>query len=134
MNINYLSIVLGSFWVVWRLLLWFLKTKHWSWQFLRYQWFNKQYYSSYLLIYLISWPILISLKHNWYWLKGLFKGFWVPLILLESSKNWLRYGQIKFVTPSYYFTLIIFGNLEVFFVFFLLLYCWFVILTKSSRA
>ena len=118
MNINYLSIVLGSFWVVWRGLLWFLKAKHWSWQFLRYQWFNKQYYGSYLWIYLISWPILISLKHNWYLLKGLFKGFWVPLIPLESSKNWLRYGQIKFVTLSHYFTLIIFGNLEVFFVFF----------------
>jgi len=76
---------------------WCLKAKHQLWQFLRYQWFNKQYYSGYLLIYLISWPLLIALKHDWYWLKGLFKGFCVPLRLWELLKNWWRYGQIKLV-------------------------------------
>jgi len=38
------------------------------------------------------------------------------------------------MTLSYYFTLTIFGNLEVFFVFFLLLYYCFIILIKYSRA
>jgi len=42
MNINCLSVVLGSFWAVWRGLFWCLKAKHWSWQFPRYQQFNKQ--------------------------------------------------------------------------------------------
>jgi len=37
------------------------------------------------------------------------------------------------VTPSHHFTLTIFGNLEVFFVSFLLLYHCFVILIKYSR-
>jgi len=41
MNINYLSIVLNSFWVVWRGLLWCLKAKYQSWWFPRYWWFNK---------------------------------------------------------------------------------------------
>jgi len=98
-NINCLGAVLGSFWAVWRRLLWCLKAKYRSWQFPRYWRFNKQYHSSYQLICLISWPLLIASGHDWYWSKGLFKGFWVPLRLWESLKNWWRYGQMKFVTP-----------------------------------
>ena len=97
-NINCLGTFLGSFWVVWRGLLWCLKEKLRSWQFLRYWWFNKWYYGGYQLICLISWPLLISSRHDWYQSKGLFKGFWVPLRLYESLKNWQRYGQMKFVT------------------------------------
>jgi len=100
-NINHLSAVLGSFWAIWRGLLWCLKAKHRSWQFLRYWWFNKQYYSGYQLICLISWPLLITLRHDWYRLKGLFKGFRVPLRLWELSKNWWRYGWMKSVTYLY---------------------------------
>ena len=103
-NINCLSAVLGSFWVVWRGLLWCLKAKHRSWWFPRYWQFNKQYYSGYQLICLISQPLLIALRRDWYLSKGLFKGFWVPLRLWESSKNWWRYGQMKFVTHSLYTT------------------------------
>jgi len=98
MNIDCLNAILNSFWAVWRRLLWCLKAKHRSWWFLRYWWFNKQYYSSYLLICLISQPLLIALRRNWYQSKGLFKGFWVPLILWELLKIWWRYGWIKFVT------------------------------------
>jgi len=97
-NINCLSAVLGSFWAVWRGLFWCLKTKHRSWQFPRYWWFNKRYHSGYQLICLISWPLLIALRCDWYWSKGLFKSFRVPLRLWESSKNWWRYSQMKFVT------------------------------------
>jgi len=100
MNINCLSAILSSFWAVWRGLLWCLKAKLISWRFPRYWWFNKQYYSGYLLICLISRLLLISLRCNWYWSKGLFKGFWVPLRLWELSKIWWRYGQMKFVTVS----------------------------------
>ena len=75
-----------------------LEPKHWSWWFLRYWQFDKWYHSGYLLICLISWPLLISSKHDWYQLKGLFKGFWIPLRQWESLKNWWRYGQMKFVT------------------------------------
>ena len=102
-NINCLSTILGSFWVIWRGLLWCLKAKHQLWQFLRYRWFNKWYHSDYLLICLISWSSLIVLRCDWYWSKVLFKGFWVPLRLWELSKNWWRYGQIKFVILSYVF-------------------------------
>ena len=98
MNINFLGAVLGSFWAVWRGLLWCLKAKHRSWQFPRYWWFNKQYYSGYLLICLISQPLLIALRCDWYWSKGVFKGFWVSLRLWELLKIWWRYGQMKFVT------------------------------------
>ena len=84
---------LGSFWAVWRGLLWCLKAK------LRYWWFNKQYHDGYQLICLISQPSLITSRRDWYWSKGLFKGFWVLLRQWESSKNWWRYGQMKFVTP-----------------------------------
>jgi len=58
-NINCLGSVLGSFWAVWRGLLWCLKVKLRSWQFLRYWWFNKQYYGGYQLIFLISQPLLM---------------------------------------------------------------------------
>jgi len=53
---------------------------------------------SYQLICLISQPILITSRYDWYWLKGLFKGFPYPLRPWESSKNWWRYGWMKFVT------------------------------------
>jgi len=75
-----------------------LEPKLRSWQFPRYWWFNKWYYGSYQLICLISWPILIALRRDWYQLKDLFKGFWVLLRPWESLKNWWRYGQMKFVT------------------------------------
>ena len=52
-----------------------------------------RYYSGYQLICLI----LIVLRHDWHQSKGLFKGFPYPLRLWESSKNWWRYGQMKFV-------------------------------------
>ena len=97
-NINCLGAVLGSFWAVWRGLFWCLKAKLISWQFPRYWWFNKQYHSGYQLICLISRPILITLRRDWYRLKGLFKGFLSPLRPRELSKNWWRYGQMKFVT------------------------------------
>jgi len=100
-NINCLSAILGSFWEVWRKLFWCLKAKPRSWRFLRYWWFNKQYHGGYQLICLISQPLLIALRCDWYLSKGFFKGFWVPLIPWELSKNWWRYGQMKFVTkPS----------------------------------
>jgi len=97
-NINCLSAVLGSFWEVWTGLFWCLKVKHRSWQFLRYWWFNKQYHSGYLLICLISWPLLIASRCDWYQSKGLFKGFQVPLRPWELLKIWWRYGWMKFVT------------------------------------
>jgi len=98
MNIDCLGAVLGSFWVVWKGLLWCLKAKLILWQFLRYWQFNKQYHGGYLLICLISWPLLIASRYDWYLLKGLFKGFWDPSRLCESLKNWWRYGWMKFVT------------------------------------
>jgi len=100
MNIDCLGAVLGSFWVVWKELLWCLKAKLILWQFLRYWQFNKQYHGGYLLICLISWPLLIASRYDWYLLKGLFKGFWDPSRLCESLKNWWRYGWMKFVTSS----------------------------------
>jgi len=106
-NINHLSTVLGSFWAVWRGLLWCLKEKHRSWQFPRYWWFNKWYYSGYQLICLISRPLLIASRCDWYWLKGLFKGFQVLLRLLESLKIWWRYGWMKFVMLLLLFLIIV---------------------------
>jgi len=100
MNIDCLGAVLGSFWVVWKGLLWCLKEKLILWQFLRYWQFNKQYHGGYLLICLISWPLLIASRYDWYLLKGLFKSFWDPSRLYESLKNWWRYGWMKFVTSS----------------------------------
>ena len=98
MNNNCLGTILGSFWAVWKGLLWCLKVKLRSWRFQRYWQFNKWYHGGYQLICLISQPLLIALRRNWYLSKGLFKGFRVPLRLWESSKNWWRYGQMKFVT------------------------------------
>jgi len=101
-NINCLGTILGSFWEIWKGILWCLKAKLISWWFLRYWWFNKQYHGGYQLICLISQPSLIALRHDWYRSKGIFKGFWVPLRLWELSKNWWRYGWIKFVTSSFF--------------------------------
>jgi len=99
-NINCLSAVLGSFWEVWRGFLWCLKAKLRSWRFLRYWWFNKWYHGGYQLICLISRPLLIASRRDWYLSKGLLKGFKLVLRLWESSKNWWRYGQMKFVTEE----------------------------------
>ena len=99
-NINCLGAVLGSFWAVWRGLLWCLKPKLRSWRFLRYWQFNKRYHGGYQLICLISRPILIASKCDWYRSKGLLKGFKLALRPWESSKNWWRYGRMKFVTPN----------------------------------
>jgi len=97
-NITCLSAVLGSFWEVWRGILWCLKAKHRLWRFPRYWWFNKWYYGGYQLICLISQPLLIASRCDWYRLKGLSKGFKLALRLWESLKNWWRYDQMKFVT------------------------------------
>ena len=75
-----------------------LKPKLRSWQFPRYWRFNKRYHGGYQLICLISRPKLIASRCDWYLSKGLFKGFLQPLRPWESSKNWWRYGQMKFVT------------------------------------
>jgi len=98
---DHLKVVLGSFWAVWRGLLMSLEPKLISWWFPRYWWFNKWYHSGYQLICLISWPILIASRHDWYWSKGLFKGFLQLLRPWELLKNWWRYGQMKFMTPGY---------------------------------
>jgi len=96
-NINCLEVVLGSFWEVWRGLLLSLEPKLRSWRFPRYWWFNKWYHGGYQLICLISRPLLISSRHDWYQSKGLLKGFKLALRPWESSKNWWRYDQMKFV-------------------------------------
>ena len=44
------------------------------------------------LITLITWWILIALRHFWYCLKGLLKGFWWPFRLLKSVKYFWSYG------------------------------------------
>jgi len=62
-NINCLSTFLGSFWAVWRGLFWCLKAKPRLLWFPRYWQFNKWYCSGYQLICLISWPLLIALRH-----------------------------------------------------------------------
>jgi len=98
-NINCLGTVLGSFWAVWKGLLWCLKAKLRSWRFPRYWQFNKRYHGGYQLICLISRPILIASRHDWYQSKGLLEGFKLALRPWESLKNWWRYGQMKFVTP-----------------------------------
>jgi len=94
-NINCLGAVLGSFWAVWRGLLWCLKAKLRLWRFLRYWRFNK-----YQLICLISRPLLIASRRDWYRSKGLLKGFKLALRPWESLKNWWRYGWMKFVTEA----------------------------------
>ena len=50
------------------------------------------------MICLISRLLLIASRRDWYQLKGLLKGFKLALIPWESSKNWWRYDQMKFVT------------------------------------
>jgi len=99
-NINRLEVVLGSFWVVWRGLLLSLEPKLRLWRFLRYWWFNKQYHGGYQLICLISQPLLIASRRDWYRSKGLLKGFKLALRLWELLKNWWRYDQMKFVTST----------------------------------
>jgi len=99
-NINRLGAVLGSFWAVWKGLLWCLKQKLRSWRFPRYWRFNKRYHGGYQLICLISRPILIALRRDWYRSKGFLKGFKLALRPWESSKNWWRYGWMKFVTKG----------------------------------
>jgi len=100
-NINCLEVVLGSFWAVWRGLLLSLEPKLRFWWFSRYWWFNKQYHGGYQLICLISQPLLIASRRDWYWSKGLLKGFKLALRLWESSKNWWRYDWMKFVTQRH---------------------------------
>ena len=97
-DIDCLEVFLGSFWAVWRGLLWCLKTKLRSWRFPRYWRFNKRYHGGYQLICLISRPILIASRRDWYLSKGILKGFKLALRPWESSKNWWRYGRMKFVT------------------------------------
>ena len=97
-NINHIGAFLGSFWAVWKGLLWCLKAKLRSWRFPRYWQFNKRYHGGYQLICLISWPLLIASRHDWYRSKGLLKGFKLVLRPWELSKNWWRYDQMKFVT------------------------------------
>jgi len=101
-NINRPGAVLGLFWAVWRGLLWCLKAKLRSWQFPRYWQFNKRYHGGYQLICLISWPLLIASGRNWYRSKGFPKGFKLALRPWESSKNWWRYGRMKFVTIAFH--------------------------------
>ena len=50
------------------------------------------------MICLISWPLLIASRHDWYLLKGLLKGFKLALRPWESSNNWWKYDRMKFVT------------------------------------
>jgi len=45
---------------------------------------------------------LIALRHDWYQLKGLPKGFKLVLRLWKSLKNWWRYDQMKFVTLTHW--------------------------------
>jgi len=99
-NINCLEVVLGSFWAVWRGLLLSLEPKLRSWLFPRYWQFNKRYHGGYQLICLISRPLLIALRRDWYQSKGFFKGFKLALRLWKSSKNWWRYDRMKFVTQT----------------------------------
>jgi len=100
-DINCLEVVLDSFWAVWRGLLLSLELKFRSWRFPRYWWFNKRYHGGYQLICLISRPLLIASRCDWYRSKGLLKGFKLALRPWESSNNWWRYDQMKFVTDSW---------------------------------
>jgi len=92
--INCLGAVLGLFWAIWRGLFWCLKAKLRSWQSPRYWRFNKQYHGGYQLICLISRPLLIASRRDWYQLKGLLKGF-KPVfktvgIIKELVEIWLN--------------------------------------------
>jgi len=100
-NIHCREVILGSFWAVWKELLLSLEPKLRSWRFLRYWWFNKWYHGGYQLICLISRPLLIASRRDWYLSKGLLKGFKLVLRPWESLKNWWRYDRMKFVTWLY---------------------------------
>ena len=50
------------------------------------------------MICLIYQPLLTALRRDWYRSKGLLKGFKLALRPWESSKNWWRYDQMKFMT------------------------------------
>ena len=81
-----LGAVLGSFWAVWRGLLWCLKAKLRLWWFPRYWRFNKRYHGGYQLICLISRPLLIASRRDWYRSKGFLRAFrshW-------DRENWWR--------------------------------------------
>jgi len=72
-------------------------------------------------------------------LSTAYKKTWGPLIIQRKTpgvrlEEWGIVAKWLKEVPSYYFTLTIFGDLEVFFVSFLLLYYCFVILIKYSRA
>jgi len=56
-----------------------LEPKLRSWRFLRYWRFNKQYHGGYQLICLISRPILIASRHDWYRSKRSFQGLSVAI-------------------------------------------------------
>jgi len=59
---------------------------------------------SYQLICLISQPLLIALRRDWYRSKSLLQGFKLVLRAWESLKNWWRYDQMKFMTLLNYTT------------------------------
>ena len=82
-----LGAVLGSFWAVWKGLLWCLKAKLRSWRFLRYWRFNKRYHGGYQLICLISWPILISSRRDWYRSKRSLQGLSVAIETVRIIKE-----------------------------------------------
>jgi len=89
-----LEVFLGSFWAVWRGLLMSLEPKLRSWRFLRYWRFNKRYHGGYQLICLISWPILISSRRDWYRSKRSLQGLSVAIetvrIIKELVEIWLN--------------------------------------------
>jgi len=100
-NINCLEVVLGSFWAVWRGLLLSLEPELRSWRFPRYWWFNKWYHGGYQLICLISWPLLIASRRDWYRSKGLLRA----LSWLWDHGNRQRISRdMKFVTAAYSIT------------------------------
>ena len=72
---NRLEVVLSSFWAVWRGLLMSLEQKLISWWFSRYWRFNKWYHGGYQLICLISRPLVIALRCDWYQSKVFLRAF-----------------------------------------------------------
>ena len=89
-----LEVFLGSFWAVWRGLLMSLEPKLRLWRFPRYWQFNKRYHGGYQLICLISWPILISSRRDWYRSKRSLQGLSVAIetvrIIKELVEIWLN--------------------------------------------
>ena len=71
-----------------------LEPKLRSWRFLRYWRFNKRYHGGYQLICLISWPILISSRRDWYRSKRSLQGLSVAIetvrIIKELVEIWLN--------------------------------------------